>query len=629
MNIYFIGHAYHRETRSSEFFLAILRSMGLVVCVWDESGIGGGQIDIDDEWEAADLIVVWQVEYVVPRLVERLSSRILFVPMFDGAEYLPAEYWAKIRDVYVLCFSSTLYNKVQRHGVKSAAYFQYFLNPDKYQVCDQSGGTRIYLWQRREQPSLKTIERVLGGQECERVILKTAHDPVPGITVPVVSPEDAKKFSVVTVGWNINGCEMEWISSNVYFAPRLVEGIGMSFLEAMAAGMCVCANDYPTMNEYIVHGQTGFLYNASHVREIDIARRAEIGASAREFMSIGYRRWENEQGRLTEFISKASGALERANTTQKVDTEGRQPSDTDMAGLDKVTVAVVTRNAAHCLEKTLESIIEQDYGNVEIVLVDGASTDRTREIISKYTRYIAVSVSEPDSGPYAAMNKAAALGSGKWVIFINAGDRFFAKESLSQLVAGARDDVQFVVAHHLYLRSPGIEEVHRVRSFYTTWEELRGGAVSYKWLDGIPCHQSTLTRRELLVAMKYDMRYQIAADHDLLFRAFAAGAKVHVVPWVTSVYVGGGMSARRRNRCVKEWWVIARTYSEKKRDIDIFYRAVRRETAISVCLGHRGTKLAIRAVRVTRVLVGSARIRAIKEFARQMVIDVKKAWRSS
>ncbi len=83
----------------------------------------------------------------------------------------------------------------------------------------------------------------------------------------------------------------------------------------------------------------------------------------------------------------------------------------------------VTYNAEELLEETILSVINQSYKNIEYIIIDGASTDGTIDIIKKYEEKIDYWMSEPDEGIYFAMNKAIEKATGKWINFMNAGDR--------------------------------------------------------------------------------------------------------------------------------------------------------------------------------------------------------------
>ncbi len=89
-----------------------------------------------------------------------------------------------------------------------------------------------------------------------------------------------------------------------------------------------------------------------------------------------------------------------------------------------ISIITVCYNACHLLGKTIESVIEQTYKNIEYIVVDGNSTDDTNEIISKYRNNIHTYVSEPDSGVFDAMNKGISVAKGDLIIFLNAGDYY-------------------------------------------------------------------------------------------------------------------------------------------------------------------------------------------------------------
>ena len=88
----------------------------------------------------------------------------------------------------------------------------------------------------------------------------------------------------------------------------------------------------------------------------------------------------------------------------------------------KFTIITITYNAAQWLERTILSILSQSYGNIEYVIIDGASTDGTVDIIRQYAPGVSFWLSEPDKGLYDAMNKGLQHATGDYVWFINAGD---------------------------------------------------------------------------------------------------------------------------------------------------------------------------------------------------------------
>lgn len=100
----------------------------------------------------------------------------------------------------------------------------------------------------------------------------------------------------------------------------------------------------------------------------------------------------------------------------------------------KFSIITVTYNAAAVIEDTLQSVITQTYKNIEYIIIDGASTDRTMEIIGRYRKHIHTVVSEPDRGLYDAMNKGIRLATGDYVCFLNAGDELHEDDTLQLIV---------------------------------------------------------------------------------------------------------------------------------------------------------------------------------------------------
>ena len=99
-----------------------------------------------------------------------------------------------------------------------------------------------------------------------------------------------------------------------------------------------------------------------------------------------------------------------------------------------LTVVTVVRNGEKTLEETMLSVINQTYTNIEYIIVDGASTDGTLEVIKKYEDKIDYWISEPDKGIYDAMNKGIDLAAGEWINFMNGGDEFCDYEVIKKIV---------------------------------------------------------------------------------------------------------------------------------------------------------------------------------------------------
>ena len=113
-------------------------------------------------------------------------------------------------------------------------------------------------------------------------------------------------------------------------------------------------------------------------------------------------------------------------------------SPTNPKPLVQITVATVVFNGRQQIARTLDSVLAQDHAGIELLVVDGQSTDGTQAVVRGYGSAIHQFVSEPDRGVYDAMNKAVELASGEFILFMNCGDVFASPTAVSDLLAPAR-----------------------------------------------------------------------------------------------------------------------------------------------------------------------------------------------
>lgn len=184
-----------------------------------------------------------------------------------------------------------------------------------------------------------------------------------------------------------------------------------------------------------------------------------------------------------------------------------------MSNGPKISIITACYNAERTIEQTIQSVINQTYDNIEYIIVDGASTDGTMEIVKKYEEQIDIIISEPDEGIYDAFNKGVKASTGDFINFMNADD-YFSSYSILQEVAG-----------YLY-KDPNILMLHGdVKAFdeVTGHWHYRGEPLTYKdFENGKMCpHQSVFTHRKLFQEFRYfDLKYKILADIDFTIKCF-------------------------------------------------------------------------------------------------------------
>jgi hypothetical protein len=199
---------------------------------------------------------------------------------------------------------------------------------------------------------------------------------------------------------------------------------------------------------------------------------------------------------------------------------------------------------------------------------------------------------------------------------MNAGDTFAGPESLRLMLRGAPPDAGVVTSSHFYVTTDGIEQVHKVGEFEALWKQLVAGRLPANWIPSMPCHQATLVRRELLARYRFDLRYKIAADHELLYRLRSGGVRFHLSPIVAARYYGGGYSAANPALCVREWNRATRQHSMRKKAVDRFFLKMESAAVFSSPAAHAG--LVRFALRHPRMFCGEIVKRTADAMKRQI-----------
>jgi glycosyltransferase involved in cell wall biosynthesis len=200
----------------------------------------------------------------------------------------------------------------------------------------------------------------------------------------------------------------------------------------------------------------------------------------------------------------------------------------------KISIVTVNFNMDSEIGPTLDSVLSQDYPNFESIVIDGGSTDRSRQIIEGYGKHIAYWVSEPDAGLYDGMNKGVTAATGQWVLFMNSGDRFASSTVLSDIFGEDHEASDLIYGDHVRIYPDrGIERVIRAES--PNILPLR-----------MHCsHQSLFMRREILLERPFNGKF-LAADYDAILSAYVNGKKFKRVDCVVAVAAVGGRSDRYR-----------------------------------------------------------------------------------
>lgn len=295
----FIAHSYHKKTLSYKFIVEYLKNFYDVTILFDEFWDTGKEI----LWETLNndycAIVIFQMLPDIYNFKKINNKNIIFLPMYDHVKKWNFKKWYDYKNIKIVSFSSTLHKKLKKWGFNST-YMQYFIEPEKF---TSSNINEVFFWQRLTKININTLKKIFKNIDVKIHIHKV---PDPGQEFMQPIKKDEKHFNITYSEWFNTKEEMqEFIKSKgIYIAPRFSEGIGISFLEAMAQGKIIVAHNEPTMNEYIKHGKTGFLCNFKHPRPIRFKNLLQIQKNTYEFSKKGYEKWLIERENIIKIIEE-------------------------------------------------------------------------------------------------------------------------------------------------------------------------------------------------------------------------------------------------------------------------------------------------------------------------------------
>lgn len=186
--------------------------------------------------------------------------------------------------------------------------------------------------------------------------------------------------------------------------------------------------------------------------------------------------------------------------------------------MPKMSIITVCFNAVSVIEKTILSVLAQQYQNIEYIVIDGGSKDGTVDILEKYASKISYWVSEPDNGIYDAMNKGVRVSTGDYIGFINAGDKYVSDSvigEVSHLIQTHDPDVVYgdvvlAYSHGKYMAKPlELDLFDRLFPF---------------------SHPASFVKALRIKNNPFDLTYKIVADYNLFYCLFKKGCTFKYLP---------------------------------------------------------------------------------------------------
>lgn len=207
----------------------------------------------------------------------------------------------------------------------------------------------------------------------------------------------------------------------------------------------------------------------------------------------------------------------------------------------KLSIITINYNNRDGLQKTIDSVVNQTWRDFEWIVIDGGSTDGSKELIEKNQDHFAYWCSEPDKGVYNAMNKGIAKAKGEYLNFMNSGDGFYEKDTLQKVFSvDCCADIIYGDTMQIY-------------SDHTRKEHITDKIELYTFYNANICHQSMFIRTEILKEKGFDESYKIAADFSRWVEAVYDGNSFQYVNLIVSQFDKTGVSSMDKSLLDKEF----------------------------------------------------------------------------
>jgi hypothetical protein len=303
----FIGLTFHRKTKSSQFFIDILNKYYEVDIFWDfeeNPEDGSSKNALHDNY---DIIIYWQIMPYIVKIKNSKCQNIILIPMYDQIAVYNFDIFVKYAKYKFISFSKYLHEELLKFNLNSL-YLQFFPKSNVYSDTKiiKKDKFNIFFWQRSEIITLEVIKKIIPKKQINSIVLHRVSS-LNDTWYKEPTEEDIKEYNIKQTSWfetkedfinEVNKCD-------IFVVPRPLEGIGMTFLEAMEMGKCILSPNLPTMNEYIIHNKNGLLFDINNLHKIDISNAMRLGNNAKKYMYNGYLEWINMESIIIEYLNKS------------------------------------------------------------------------------------------------------------------------------------------------------------------------------------------------------------------------------------------------------------------------------------------------------------------------------------
>lgn len=389
-------------------------------------------------------------------------------------------------------------------------------------------------------------------------------------------------------------------AADVFFNPVTVEAFGQTTLEAASSGCVPITFNACGVGEVSVEGVNALHCVTASVREAkEKILSLFYGSSLMEKMSEAGRILSEQRFSLSAQMYRWLIAIEEFSGSKLPFCNERLKARSGISGREmdkalppKVAVVTVTYNVGSEFDITARSIVEQVGVDFEWIVIDGGSNEESLNVIKPYRKFISRLVVESDDGIYDAMNKSLEYVSAEYVIFMGSGD-FFASRNVLYDVSGHLNGESDVVYGNVYeVRTNGDIIKTDVHSFSDKWKQVKRKSFGdIPIMKGLPPHQATFVKKDVIKKHKFDLKYKVSADWDLIFRLYNSGYKFKSVPNVIAWYPNGGFSAQNSAQWLKDVRSILSRYVDDVSGLNLYYDKLERNQLVNLTKRQRTSEV--------------------------------------
>lgn len=217
----------------------------------------------------------------------------------------------------------------------------------------------------------------------------------------------------------------------------------------------------------------------------------------------------------------------------------------------KISIIVVCKDSIATINKSIDSVINQTYKDYELIVIDGDSTDGTKEFLLSKKKFISKLKSEKDSGISNAFNKGISIADGEWLFFLNSDDYFTSNNTLNDVVAHLNENLNLIIGR-----------VQLINDQKKMLGEFGGDDVNFSkmsFYNVIP-HQSTFIKKKIFNNNGYDENLKYSMDYEFYWR-HKNDLKIKLINSKIAIVNNKGSSAQNYLKLFDEYAAIQRKYN--------------------------------------------------------------------